>query len=116
MRTYFLASVVLACAACGGSDATTIGENDAGDSGTLPDGASDSGGGDATSDAVPPSDASDAGPVDGSADAGKLPVRLFVAGKSSSNGGVFVWDDVAGWDKDMADPWIALSAAAMMTE
>ena len=30
--------------------------------------------------------------------------------------GVFVWDDVAGWDKDMADPWIALSAAAMITE
>lgn len=30
--------------------------------------------------------------------------------------GVFVWDDVAGWDKDMADPWIALAAAAMVTE
>lgn len=30
--------------------------------------------------------------------------------------GVFVWDDVAGWDTDMTDPWIALSAAAMITE
>ena len=30
--------------------------------------------------------------------------------------GFFVWDDIAGWDKDMADPWIALSAAAMITE
>ena len=30
--------------------------------------------------------------------------------------GVFVWDDIAGWDKDMADPWIALSAAAMTTK
>jgi alkanesulfonate monooxygenase SsuD/methylene tetrahydromethanopterin reductase-like flavin-dependent oxidoreductase (luciferase family) len=30
--------------------------------------------------------------------------------------GLFVWDDVAGWDKDMADPWIALSAAAMVTK
>ncbi len=29
---------------------------------------------------------------------------------------VFVWDDVAGWDKDMADPWIALAAAAMVTQ
>jgi alkanesulfonate monooxygenase SsuD/methylene tetrahydromethanopterin reductase-like flavin-dependent oxidoreductase (luciferase family) len=30
--------------------------------------------------------------------------------------GVFVWDDVAGWDKEMVDPWIALSAAAMVTQ
>jgi alkanesulfonate monooxygenase SsuD/methylene tetrahydromethanopterin reductase-like flavin-dependent oxidoreductase (luciferase family) len=30
--------------------------------------------------------------------------------------GVFLWDDIAGWDSDMSDPWIALSAAAMVTE
>lgn len=30
--------------------------------------------------------------------------------------GVFVWDDVAGPEVDMADPWISLSAAAMVTE
>jgi alkanesulfonate monooxygenase SsuD/methylene tetrahydromethanopterin reductase-like flavin-dependent oxidoreductase (luciferase family) len=30
--------------------------------------------------------------------------------------GIFVWDDVAGWDKDMADPWIALAAAATATQ
>lgn len=30
--------------------------------------------------------------------------------------GVFIWDDVAGSDKDMADPWISLAAAAMVTE
>src|SRR5512138_2256650 len=29
--------------------------------------------------------------------------------------GVFVWDDVAGQTRDMADPWISLSAAAMVT-
>lgn len=29
--------------------------------------------------------------------------------------GVFVWDDVAGYDKDLADPWIALAAAAAVT-
>jgi alkanesulfonate monooxygenase SsuD/methylene tetrahydromethanopterin reductase-like flavin-dependent oxidoreductase (luciferase family) len=29
--------------------------------------------------------------------------------------GVFTWDDVAGWDKDMADPWISLAAAALVT-
>ncbi len=96
MRTYFLASVVLACVACGGSDANTIGESDGGDSGALPDAKSDGGGGsDATSDALPPSDAGDSGASDGG-DAGKLPVRLFVAGKGSSPGGVFVWDDPDG--------------------
>lgn len=30
--------------------------------------------------------------------------------------GVFVWDDVAGTEKDLADPWIALSAAAVVTQ
>jgi alkanesulfonate monooxygenase SsuD/methylene tetrahydromethanopterin reductase-like flavin-dependent oxidoreductase (luciferase family) len=30
--------------------------------------------------------------------------------------GVFVWDDVAGWEKDMTDPWIALAAAAVATQ
>jgi alkanesulfonate monooxygenase SsuD/methylene tetrahydromethanopterin reductase-like flavin-dependent oxidoreductase (luciferase family) len=30
--------------------------------------------------------------------------------------GVFTWDDVSGWDKDMVDPWIALSAAAVATQ
>jgi alkanesulfonate monooxygenase SsuD/methylene tetrahydromethanopterin reductase-like flavin-dependent oxidoreductase (luciferase family) len=30
--------------------------------------------------------------------------------------GVFTWDDVAGWDKDMADPWISLAAAALVTK
>jgi alkanesulfonate monooxygenase SsuD/methylene tetrahydromethanopterin reductase-like flavin-dependent oxidoreductase (luciferase family) len=30
--------------------------------------------------------------------------------------GIFVWDDIAGWDKDMADPWIALAAAAAATQ
>lgn len=30
--------------------------------------------------------------------------------------GVFIWDDVAGTDKDMADPWIALAAASMVTK
>jgi alkanesulfonate monooxygenase SsuD/methylene tetrahydromethanopterin reductase-like flavin-dependent oxidoreductase (luciferase family) len=30
--------------------------------------------------------------------------------------GVFVWDDIAGWERDMADPWIALAAAAMVTQ
>lgn len=30
--------------------------------------------------------------------------------------GVFVWDDVAGWDLDMADPTVALAAAAMKTQ
>jgi alkanesulfonate monooxygenase SsuD/methylene tetrahydromethanopterin reductase-like flavin-dependent oxidoreductase (luciferase family) len=29
--------------------------------------------------------------------------------------GVFLWDDVAGWNKDMADPWISLTAAALAT-
>ena len=29
--------------------------------------------------------------------------------------GVFLWDDVAGTEKDMADPWISLAAAAMVT-
>jgi alkanesulfonate monooxygenase SsuD/methylene tetrahydromethanopterin reductase-like flavin-dependent oxidoreductase (luciferase family) len=30
--------------------------------------------------------------------------------------GLFVWDDVSGWEKDMTDPWIALSAAAVNTQ
>ncbi len=30
--------------------------------------------------------------------------------------GVFIWDDVAGTDKDMANPWISLAAAATMTK
>jgi len=30
--------------------------------------------------------------------------------------GFFVWDDVAGVDKDMADPWISLAAAAAATQ
>jgi alkanesulfonate monooxygenase SsuD/methylene tetrahydromethanopterin reductase-like flavin-dependent oxidoreductase (luciferase family) len=30
--------------------------------------------------------------------------------------GVFIWDDVAGWDRDMTDPWVALSAAAVATD
>jgi alkanesulfonate monooxygenase SsuD/methylene tetrahydromethanopterin reductase-like flavin-dependent oxidoreductase (luciferase family) len=30
--------------------------------------------------------------------------------------GVFIWDDVAGWDRDMTDPWVALSAAAVSTD
>jgi alkanesulfonate monooxygenase SsuD/methylene tetrahydromethanopterin reductase-like flavin-dependent oxidoreductase (luciferase family) len=30
--------------------------------------------------------------------------------------GVVVWDDVAGWDRDMADPWISLAAAATATQ
>ncbi len=30
--------------------------------------------------------------------------------------GVFVWDDVAGWDLDMADPTVALAAAALATQ
>jgi alkanesulfonate monooxygenase SsuD/methylene tetrahydromethanopterin reductase-like flavin-dependent oxidoreductase (luciferase family) len=30
--------------------------------------------------------------------------------------GVFIWDDVAGSAKDMADPWISLAAAAMVTQ
>lgn len=29
--------------------------------------------------------------------------------------GMFVWDDVAGTEKDLADPWIALTAAAAAT-
>lgn len=29
--------------------------------------------------------------------------------------GVFVWDDVAGVESDLADPWIALAAAAVAT-
>jgi alkanesulfonate monooxygenase SsuD/methylene tetrahydromethanopterin reductase-like flavin-dependent oxidoreductase (luciferase family) len=29
--------------------------------------------------------------------------------------GFFIWDDVAGSEKDMADPWIALAAAAAAT-
>ncbi|RPJ49699.1 MAG: LLM class flavin-dependent oxidoreductase, partial [Chloroflexi bacterium] len=29
--------------------------------------------------------------------------------------GVFIWDDVAGTQKDLADPWISLAAAAMTT-
>lgn len=29
--------------------------------------------------------------------------------------GFFIWDDVAGHADDMADPWISLSAAAMLT-
>lgn len=78
--------------ACGGSDATinlpdgggsdAIATNDSGGSdGSSSDAtATDSGGGDAV--------ASDSG-----GDAGKLPQRLFVAGKSSGGGGVFVWDD-----------------------
>ena len=30
--------------------------------------------------------------------------------------GVFTWDDVAGWEEDMADPTVALAAAAMTTQ
>jgi alkanesulfonate monooxygenase SsuD/methylene tetrahydromethanopterin reductase-like flavin-dependent oxidoreductase (luciferase family) len=30
--------------------------------------------------------------------------------------GLFVWDDVAGTEKDLADPWISLAAAAVATE
>lgn len=30
--------------------------------------------------------------------------------------GVFIWDDVSGFDKDMADPWISLAAAAVATQ
>lgn len=30
--------------------------------------------------------------------------------------GVFLWDDVAGQARDMADPWISLAAAAMVTQ
>lgn len=30
--------------------------------------------------------------------------------------GMFVWDDVAGTQKDLADPWISLSAAAAITQ
>ena len=30
--------------------------------------------------------------------------------------GVFLWDDVAGTEKNLADPWISLSAAAMLTQ
>ena len=30
--------------------------------------------------------------------------------------GMFIWDDVAGTDKDMTDPWIALAAAATATQ
>jgi alkanesulfonate monooxygenase SsuD/methylene tetrahydromethanopterin reductase-like flavin-dependent oxidoreductase (luciferase family) len=30
--------------------------------------------------------------------------------------GVFVWDDVAGTEKSLVDPWIALAAAAMVTK
>jgi hypothetical protein len=30
--------------------------------------------------------------------------------------GVFTWDDVAGWEQDMADPTVALAAAALATE
>jgi alkanesulfonate monooxygenase SsuD/methylene tetrahydromethanopterin reductase-like flavin-dependent oxidoreductase (luciferase family) len=30
--------------------------------------------------------------------------------------GVFLWDDVAGIETDLADPWIALSAAAVVTQ
>ena len=30
--------------------------------------------------------------------------------------GVFVWDDVAGSEKDLTDPWIALAAAAVATQ
>jgi alkanesulfonate monooxygenase SsuD/methylene tetrahydromethanopterin reductase-like flavin-dependent oxidoreductase (luciferase family) len=29
--------------------------------------------------------------------------------------GMFIWDDVAGHTKDMADPWISLAAAAVQT-
>ncbi len=29
--------------------------------------------------------------------------------------GVFLWDDVAGSEQDLADPWISLAAAAMVT-
>lgn len=30
--------------------------------------------------------------------------------------GVFIWDDVAGTEADLADPWVSLSAAAMATQ
>lgn len=30
--------------------------------------------------------------------------------------GVFVWDDVAGQEEELADPWISLAAAAMLTQ
>jgi alkanesulfonate monooxygenase SsuD/methylene tetrahydromethanopterin reductase-like flavin-dependent oxidoreductase (luciferase family) len=29
--------------------------------------------------------------------------------------GLFIWDDVAGFNVEMVDPWVALSAAAMVT-
>ena len=30
--------------------------------------------------------------------------------------GFFTWDDVAGTEKSLADPWISLAAAAMVTQ
>lgn len=30
--------------------------------------------------------------------------------------GVFTWDDIAGWERDMADPTVALAAAALVTQ
>jgi alkanesulfonate monooxygenase SsuD/methylene tetrahydromethanopterin reductase-like flavin-dependent oxidoreductase (luciferase family) len=30
--------------------------------------------------------------------------------------GIFLWDDVAGTEKDLADPWISLAAAASVTQ
>jgi hypothetical protein len=90
-RASLVAVWAIACAACGGSDATTLPGVDGGSDVVTPiDGAA----GRTTPDGSLP----DAAPTDGAtdalvADAGKLPVRLIVAGKSASNGGVFIWDD-----------------------
>lgn len=90
-RASLAATLVIACAACGGEDSTTIPGPDGGSDVVTPT----DGGGDGTSpDGSRPDGATTDGGTDGSSpDAGKLPVRLIVAGKSSGGGGVFIWDD-----------------------
>src|SRR5512142_3237706 len=40
---------------------------------------------------------------------------LAIDAEQSGWDGVFLWDDVAGTEKDLADPWISLAAAAVAT-
>lgn len=86
-----MATLAIVCAACGGSDSTDIPGPDGGADVVTPpvDGGSDGG----TLDGSKPDGSATDGGSDASPDAGKLPVRLIVAGKSSGGGGVFIWDD-----------------------
>ncbi len=91
-RASLVATVAIVCAACGGEDSTTIPGPDAGSDVVSPpkDGSAD---GTAPDGSTPDGSIADGGTDGTSPDAGKIPVRLIVAGKASGGGGVFIWDD-----------------------